>query len=202
MTAERDELPPGYPVAYERSLRLRDGRTVRVRPILPSDAAELAEAIRTADPDTLHRRFLGAPPRLTPTLLARLTTMDYVRRFALVALDPTTERGVAVARYEPLEEGVVEFAVAVDPAWRRVGLATALVELLAEAAMERGIHSFGASYLAGNRPIAALLAHAGPGAKQLIQHGTAELAVTLDREHVAALHRDLASRTTRDRPPP
>lgn len=98
--------PEGYPVAFERRLRLDDGRMVRIRPILPSDAPELAEAIRTADPDTLYRRFLGAPPRVTPELLTRLTTVDYVRRFVLVALDPTTDRGVAIARYEPLAEGV------------------------------------------------------------------------------------------------
>ena len=69
-----------------------------------------------------------------------------------------------------------------SPAWRRVGLATRLVELLAEAALERGIHSFGASYLAQNRPVAAMLAHAGAGARHLIAHGVAELAVALDRE--------------------
>lgn len=177
------ELPEGYPAAYERSLRLRDGRTVRVRPILPSDAPELAEAIRAADPDTLRRRFLGSSPRITPRLLTWLTTVDYVRRFALVAFDPATGRGIAVARYETLDEaGVAEVAVAVDPAWRRVGLATRLVELLAEAALERGVHSFGASYLAQNRPVEAMLAHAGSGAKHLIAHGVAELAVAIDRE--------------------
>ncbi|MPZ78978.1 MAG: GNAT family N-acetyltransferase [Actinophytocola sp.] len=177
------EPPEGYPVAFERWLRLRDGRYVWVRPILPSDAPELAEAIRTADPDTLRRRFLGSPPRLTPKLLRWLTTVDYERRLALVALDPATGRGIAIARFEPLqEEGVAEIAVAVDPAWRRVGLATMLVELLAEAALERGFHSFGASYLAQNRPIEAMLTHAGGGAKLLISHGVAELAVDLDHE--------------------
>lgn len=169
-------------MAFERWLRLRDGRNVWVRPILPSDAPELAEAIRTADPDTLRRRFLGSPPRLTPKLLRWLTTVDYEHRLALVALDPATGRGIAIARFEPLqEEGVAEIAVAVDPAWRRVGLATRLIEMLAEAALERGFHSFGASYLAQNRPIAAMLAHAG-GAKLLISHGVAELAVDLDHE--------------------
>lgn len=174
------EPPEGYPLAYERLLELRDGRSVWVRPILPSHAPDLAEAIRTADPDTLRRRFLGSPPRMTPTLLKWLTTVDYVRRFALVAFDPETERGVAIARFEPLEEGVAEVAVAVDRRWRRVGLATALIELLAQAALERGIHSFGASYLAENRPIEAMLAHSG--IKHLIAHGVAKADVDLDRE--------------------
>jgi GNAT superfamily N-acetyltransferase len=191
---DRGVLPEGYPVDFERRLRLDDGRMIQIRPILPSDAPELAEAIRTADADTLHSRFLGAPPRITPTLLTRLTTVDYVRRFALVALDPVTDHGVAVARYEPLEEGVAEIAGAVDPAWRRVGLATALIEMLAEAALDRGIHSFGASYLAENRPIEAMLAHIGPGVRHLIKHGIAELAVEVDRERVSAAEQDLAAR--------
>jgi hypothetical protein len=60
---------------------------VFLRPIVPGDAAALAEAITSADTDTLYRRFLGAAPRVTPALLARLTTVDYTRRFALVAGD-------------------------------------------------------------------------------------------------------------------
>jgi RimJ/RimL family protein N-acetyltransferase len=171
--------PPGYPREFERRVSLRDGRTVQIRPIVPADAPQLAEAMRSADPDTLRRRFLGGAPRVTPKLVRHLTTVDYVRRFALIALDPATGRGVAVGRYEPLSEGVAEIAVVVDPGWRRVGLATVLVELLAEAALARGIHQFSAYYLAENRPVAALLAHAGAG-RNLIRRGIAEQAIALD----------------------
>jgi RimJ/RimL family protein N-acetyltransferase len=173
------QVPPGYPREFERRLTLQDGRTVWIRPIVPADAAQLAEAIRAADPDTLRRRFLGGPPRVTPALLEHLTTVDYVRRFALVALDPATGRGVAVGRYEPLSEGVADIAVVVDPAWRRVGLATMLVELLAEAALARGIHEFSVFYLAENRPVAALLAHAAGTGKQMIRQGLADCMVAL-----------------------
>jgi RimJ/RimL family protein N-acetyltransferase len=181
---ERPELPPGYPADFERTIRLRDGRIVWVRPILPSDAPELAEAFRAADPDTLHRRFLGAPPHPTERLLTWLTTVDYARRFALVAGDPVSGKGIAIARYEPVSEGVAEVAVVVDPAWRRVGLASALVRLLGEAALHREVHSFTAAYLAENRPVEALLAHAD-GGRHLIKQGIAELDVNLDRERTA-----------------
>lgn len=94
-------LPPGYPEDYRRQVRLRDGRQVLIRPILPEDAPELARAIEAADTDTLRRRFLGDPPPLTHALLAHLTQLDYRRRFALVAIDPATGHGVAISRYEP-----------------------------------------------------------------------------------------------------
>jgi RimJ/RimL family protein N-acetyltransferase len=186
LTLSPAEVPPGYPREYERRLRLRDGRTAAIRPIIPTDAAALAEAIMTADPDTLQRRFLGGPPHVTPALLERLTTLDYQRRFALAAADQRTGRGVAIARFEVVDEGVADVAVAVDPAWRRIGLATALVELLAQAALERGVGEFSAYYMAENRPISALLALTGGTGRRLIHEGIAEVIVALDREKIRA----------------
>ena len=180
--------PPGYPREYERQVMLPGGRWVLIRPILPGDAPELAEALNTADADTLRRRFLGGPPRVTPALLAHLTTMDYVRRFALVAIDPATHHGVAIAQYEPAGDGVAEIAIVVAPAWRRAGLAGLLAQLLAEAAASQGIHTFTASYLAENRPIAALLRNADKLSTQRIEQGIAECSVALDRDHAGAAH--------------
>jgi predicted GNAT family acetyltransferase len=65
-----------------------------------------------------------------------------------VAIDPARERGVAVARYESAGDGVAEVAVAVTPAWRDAGLATELIQRLAQAAIEQGIHAFTGTYLA------------------------------------------------------
>jgi len=120
-----------------------------------------------------------------------------VHRFALAAADEMTGRGAAIARYESLGDGVAEIAVVVDPGWRRVGLATALIEMLAGATLDCGIHTFSATYLAQNRPVAALLAHAG--GRQLIRQGFAEAVVALNRERVTAALHDL-DRTTRPQP--
>ncbi|MEV0734839.1 GNAT family protein [Streptomyces sp. NPDC050549] len=199
MTLQRHpaDVPPGYPLAYEREVRLGDGRRAAIRPIVPSDAPALAAAIRSADAETLRRRFLGGSPRLTPELLTRLTTLDYKLRFALIATEATSGKGIAVARYEHVADGVAEVAVAVDPAWRRVGLATALVELLAQSALERSIHTFNASYIAENRPVTALLSLADITAPRAIGQGLAESEVELDRAGVAAAVRALdTDRTT------
>ena len=185
------DVPPGYPREYERRLRLADGRHVWIRPVVPADASTLAAAIRNADQDTLHRRFLDGDPRVTPALVEHLTNLDYTRRFALGAADEPTGRGVAIVRYEPLREGVAEVAVAVDPAWRRVGLATALLETLAEAALDRGIHTFCATFLAENQPVTALVRLVGPDVKRSIQEGIAEFSIALNREQVERAIREL-----------
>ncbi|MBE1494013.1 GNAT superfamily N-acetyltransferase [Amycolatopsis lexingtonensis] len=177
---EADEAGPAWsrPSGAQRTLRLTDGRQVSVGLLTPADAPELGSAIEHADPETLYRRFCGSPPRVTPKLLRRLTELDYERRYALVARAPDG-RGIAVARYEATgEPGVAEVAVAVDPAWRRAGLATALVRMLAEAAVAHGFTRFTATYLADNIPVEELLDEAG--GKPVIAHGIAEAVVALD----------------------
>lgn len=190
MVRQTRVLPPDYPRGYDTVVGLADGRRVEIRPILPSDAPELAEAIRAADAETLHARFMGGPPRLTPAVMDGLTRLDYVNRFALVARSRGRclggGRGVAIARYaaQPSAQGsavVAELAMAVALEWRRVGLATVLVELLARRAQECGITDFTAQFLAQNRPVAEL-AHDGH-ARVVVANGIAHLYATLNTPH-------------------
>jgi hypothetical protein len=111
------DLPAGYPEEYQQMVTLRDGRSVLIRPIQPSDAPALAEAIRSADADTIRLRYLGGHPQVTPGLLNFLTNVDYTSRFVLVAVEPASRRGIAIARYEPAgQDGTADVAIAVTPA--------------------------------------------------------------------------------------
>ena len=172
------DLPPGYPQEYRRLVTLCDGRSVLIRPIQPSDAPALAESIESADADTIRRRSLGGHPQVTPELLDYLTTVDYVSRVALVAVEAASQRGVAIARYESAErDGTADIAIAVTPGWRDVGLATELLRMLAQAASERGIHTFTGTYLTDNRPVTALINEANEPANQVTSRGIAEFSV-------------------------
>ena len=177
---QTEGLPPGYPQEYRRLVTLRDGRSVLIRPVLPSDAAALAKSIASADADTIHRRFLGGHPQVTPELLEYLTTVDYTSRFALVAVEPASQRGVAIARYEPAgQDGAADVAIAVIPGWRGAGLASELLHVLAQAAAERGIHTFTGMYLADNSPVAALITAADEPANRATSGGVTEFSVPL-----------------------
>lgn len=64
---------------------------------------------------------------------------------------------LAIERYETTSGRVAEIAVAVAPAWRRIGLASTLVHMLGRTAVDRGFDRFTAVHSADNCPVAELL---------------------------------------------
>jgi GNAT superfamily N-acetyltransferase len=157
----RSGLPEGYPFDYERQLCLSDGRTVNTRPIVPGDAALLGREFEEIDSDTIYQRFFNPAIKLDQKRLRYLTEIDYDHRFAVAAF--ARGSGVAIARFEPSGDGVAEVAVVVKEGWRAAGLATALFELLEEAAIERDIERFEALYLPENHGIERVLEKRGFG---------------------------------------
>src|SRR5881409_3095033 len=74
-------------------------------------------------------------------------------RGALLAIDPVTGEGVAVARYVrlPGEGDVAEIAITVVDAWQGRGVGTALTRVLIERAREEGLRRLRAVTLGENR---------------------------------------------------
>lgn len=172
------ELPPGYPKELEGDFDLSDGRHARIRPILPQDYDDLADAIRQADSETLLHRFFTAAPYLSEKQIHYLSEVDYRRRLAIVAADDEGG-GIAVARYECYRDcHVAEVAVAVTPTWRSGGLATEMLRRLEEPARRNGIAALDAVYLPENRPIASVFVHLGYS-EQRIEDGVARVSKAL-----------------------
>ena len=172
------ELPIGYPKELEGHFDLSDGRNVRIRPILPEDVDDLADAIAHADSETLLHRFFTAAPNLSEKQIHYLAEVDYRKRLALVAAD-SDGRGVAVARYE-CHSGctVAEVAIVVAPEWRSGGLATEMLRRLEAPARLNGFTELDAVYLPENRPIARVFEHLGYS-EQRIEDGVARVSKTL-----------------------
>jgi acetyltransferase len=124
-----------------RTVRLRDGRSVRIRPIRPSDA----EALREFDDglcETCRRfRYLGWMPPLTPERALAMATVDFQGRFAIVA---TTRGGsgdviVADCRLIADQDQPAEIAIAVADDHQGVGLGPALIRRMLSIAADHGI---------------------------------------------------------------
>ena len=144
-------------------LRLRDGRVVDARPLERSDRAGLASAIRHLSDETRYLRFATAKPHLTKRELDFLVDVDHHRHEAILAVDPSTGRAVAVVRYVevPGEAGVAEVAATVTDDWQGRGLGRALLVQLVARAREEGYSTLRASVVATNQRSIAMLRRAG-----------------------------------------
>jgi acetate---CoA ligase (ADP-forming) len=145
------ELPQGYPSHRDVDVALRDGSTVRVRPVLPRDLDSIEALFARLSHNSVRMRFHGStsPSR---AMLESFVEVDYRTTLSLVAETGLDElkRSIALATYVQTNEGRAEMALVVDDAYQGLGLGSVLIEHLGEAASEAGISTFEAEVLASN----------------------------------------------------
>lgn len=142
------------------SVRLRDGASVDVVTMRPSDAEKLVRFHHTLSPETAYLRFFGFHPELSPGELYRFTHVDHWDREAMIAI--ANGEIVAVARYDrPRASTDAEVAFIVADSWQGRGLGTLLFARLARRAREVGVERFTAETLTHNRPMLAVFRHVG-----------------------------------------
>ncbi|HET6833084.1 MAG TPA: GNAT family N-acetyltransferase [Acidimicrobiales bacterium] len=153
-------VPPGYPAAWEADVVLADGGTARIRPIRPDDGPRVVDFHGRQSPESIYFRYFTPRPRLPEQEVERLTHIDYVDRMAFVALRDDVL--VGVARYDRLPtRSEAEVAFFVDDRHQGRGIATVLLEYLAEAARRSGITAFTATVLPSNGRMVAVFRNAG-----------------------------------------
>ncbi|HEV2141023.1 MAG TPA: GNAT family N-acetyltransferase [Candidatus Dormibacteraeota bacterium] len=151
-----------------RTLELRDGTRLHIRPIVPDDEPLLHEAVAAMSERTVYFRFFSPIKRMSDAFAHRLAVVDYHDRFAIVATTRRShapsqkERIVGVARYDRARDtDVAEVAVAVIDEFQRRGLGGVLLAELARVARSQGIRSFQLIVLPENRQMLGLLRKMG-----------------------------------------
>jgi GNAT superfamily N-acetyltransferase len=151
-----------------RTIELRDGTKLHMRPILPEDEPLLHEAVAAMSERTVYFRFFSPIKRMSDALAHRLAVVDYHDRFAIVATthrpggSSHKERIVGVARYDRARDtDVAEVALAVIDEFQRRGLGSVLLAELARVARSQGIRSFQLIVLPENREMLGLLRKMG-----------------------------------------
>ena len=79
------EYPQGYPHDWAADVLGSDGRAVRIRPVLPTDADKIALFHSTLSQRTRYLRYFGSHDVLSDKELTRMTNVDYRDRMAFVA---------------------------------------------------------------------------------------------------------------------
>ena len=140
---------PAYPAHWEADVVLRDGRTAHLRPIAPADEAALVDFYAEVSDESRYLRFFSPMPKLSERDVHRFTHVDHRDRVAFVMT--VAEQIIAVGRYDTIEGGRAEVAFLVQDKHQGRGIGQLLLEHLAQAARERGLHLFVAEVLAQNR---------------------------------------------------
>ncbi|MFC8800498.1 GNAT family N-acetyltransferase [Promicromonospora sp. NPDC057138] len=179
-----------YPVEWEADVVLRDGSTTHVRPIRPEDADALQRFQMAQSERSTYLRFFAALQRIPDRLLTQFVTVDHVRRAALVAVRPGPggedggEDIVGVARYDVIDDRpgrrTAEVAFNIADALQGQGLGSVLLEHIAAAARERGVHRFIAEVLPQNRAMLGVFREAGYAVEQHLDDGVVTVSVDLD----------------------
>lgn len=142
------------------TLRLDDGRVLRLRPVDPKDAAPIAGAFELLDEDEVRRRYLHPVKALAPEYLARLVAPDPAREFVVVAAEPLPPGQAlvgGVARLTRDDEGAgADFAILVARLISGQGVGRALLRRLCEWAQAHGVERLHGDVLEGNAPMLAL----------------------------------------------
>ena len=151
-----------YPARYEQVWPLRGGGEYTIRPIHPDDAQMLQDLVQNLSPQSRYYRFVSSMTELPPSMLSRLTLIDYDREMALVAIHRErkagdngeiveTERVVGVSRYitNP-DKSSCEFSLVVADDFNGKGLGSRLMLSIMEEARDKGLAEIEGLVLANN----------------------------------------------------
>lgn len=147
----------------EADIPLRDGRSVRIRAMVPADEPELLQAFSRMSDDARYMRFMR---------VVREPNLERLRK----VLASFPEGGIGIVATVPAEDGVdivgsaiaiivnattCEFAINVASTFGGAGLASALMRVLIDAAAARGLTEMEGFVLAENQPMLRLARRLG-----------------------------------------
>lgn len=139
-----------YPAKPAHSFTLKNGQTVRIRPLLPEDAQAKQNFVRSLPAEQRYTRYMMHLAELSPAMLARACNLDYACEGAIIA-EAEDGTWLGVARFGPTDTaGRCEFGISIAPAAQGQGLAAHLMEQIIQTAKQQGYREMSAEILQTN----------------------------------------------------
>lgn len=142
-----------YPAAEERTVTLRDGTVVLIRPTRTGDAPLLQDLFFRMRPEDVRTRFFRNLSSLTRNAADHLTNVGYESEMAFVVVTGARENEEVVGSaqyYVDADSGFADVAYMVDSGWQGRGLGRLLHETISDYAARNGVLAFTADVLVGN----------------------------------------------------
>jgi RimJ/RimL family protein N-acetyltransferase len=140
---------------YAATEHLRNGASLQIRALLPSDRAEMLAAVGRFSKEALYRRFFAPKRHFSEREVEFFLNVDFVSHVALAAVLSEDGRQMIVggARYFVTQPGCAEVAFAVDDPHQKLGIATHLITHLIAIARAAGLEQLVAEVLPENVPM-------------------------------------------------
>jgi acetyl coenzyme A synthetase (ADP forming)-like protein len=164
---------PAYPSTHVADVALRDGSTVRIRPVRDRDRAAVRAFLDSLSQQSLALRFFGTPNLDWATNWS--IDVDYSDRYALVATSGHDQEIVGHGAYVRVDESRAEVAFTISDSWQGRGIATIMLLHLAAVADEHGIVAFVAEVLPHNRRMLDVFGESGFSLRRRTREGVIEL---------------------------
>ncbi len=171
-----------YPREEERTVELRDGRQVLVRPARTGDAPLLQDLFYRMPPEDVYTRFFRHLTSLPLSTAEHMTSVSFEDEVTLLAVegDWGNERVIGtVSYYRDPTSGHADIAFMVDPGWKGHGLGTALRDVVVDVARRHGVVALTADVLAENTAMLRLFRTSGLDVEAHTSRGVTEVVLTL-----------------------
>ena len=168
-----------YPADLETDVVLRDGLTVRVRPVRDGDLPQVLTLLAGLSERSRYNRLMAIQ---SPDLeqARKIASSDYDTRMVLVAERGDRFCGLAGYYRDPGDRARAEVAFAVADSMQGHGLGTRMLERLAEIAIDRGVRAFDAYVLGDNLAMMDVFLQSGFTLTQKIDQGVFHVTLALE----------------------
>jgi acyl-CoA hydrolase/RimJ/RimL family protein N-acetyltransferase len=143
-----------YEIEEERSITLKNGKTILLRPAITTDAEEIQDLFHQLPSGDVYTRFFHGLRMLSSAEIQRLCNTNPDNEMAFVVIDGSRENDVVIGHacyFIDHSSNLAETAFIVHPEWQGTGLGTALQTRLKEHAMSKNLKGFTAEILTKNQ---------------------------------------------------
>ena len=182
-----DQLPPStedllFLEGYKTTLKLKNGKEVEFRPLLPSDEFAYRNFFYSLQEKTIYMRFFYKMRTFSHEIVQKQwSSVDYHRNMSIIGL---VQKGghkeiMAIGTYAQEDDTRAEVAFVVREDFQGLGIASYLLELLENIAKENHYRSFCATVLRENAAMIRVFKKRFPNANISVSSGS-DLRILMD----------------------
>ncbi len=153
-----------YPEKYETFLNLNNGKTIKIRPVKPTDERMIQELHYSLDEQDRYLRFFTPMKDFRHKKIQPMVNIDYSTDMILVG--EFSEKGEDQiiglgAFFKTVQPSVAEIAFVVQKEWRGLGITKFLLNYLIQIGKELNYRTFTGSILLENKPMIHIINNSG-----------------------------------------